>query len=508
MSKIDLSVDEILASTNKIHTIGPKPGSKGFAAGEKPLVIAPLNARINFGKFLARPSMRQTQKFASEAISLPETWSWRPDQINPKVDNGARLEAKKSITPILNQALCGSCWAFALASAMSDVFVVAGKFLTLPPGAGSVPDSAISPTSILSCYREGHAGCGGGNPAGAAFEIQEKGVFGSSCMDYSWILNNDDFNGNATGHFEASDMEKAMENALPPCGCAENAGERKKFTIKDVNTLPASTDDGTSEKALLNTWDTVRKWIWDTGSIVGGFVVYNNFMVKNFNDTDGVYFEDYPYDGKSKDISGFHAVKILGWGVQKNCLRPDGSRKDTQYWMVANSWGPKWGDNGYFKIARYPDNQTAQFDAVVNVGGSDIGGFIVFRAGNIFEAEIGAVDPTYLKSLDQDRLKSGFYKTDLSVSNKPAAGGGSFSGGGSNGDSSSSEEIAVYKKPWFIIIMVLLIIALVITGIVLKKRRAYGGYLPGTPVYNQPLITRPVSTGYSFGINKKYYGMR
>jgi hypothetical protein len=441
MSKIDLSVDEILKAA-KPTTIGPQPGSAAFASGERPINIAPMNARIDFGKFLARPTMLQTSQFASEAVTLPETWSWRPDQIDPVVDVGPRLAAKKSITPILNQAMCGSCWAVALATAMSDCFVVAGKFLQLPPGAGPVPDSAISTTSILACYREGQAGCGGGNPARAAVDIQTKGVFGSSCYDYSWILNNNKFNGSGTGHFDAKGLESALANALPNCGCVVG-GDRKKFTLKDVNTLPAMSEQNPdSPEALRNTWDTVRKWIWDNGSVVGGFVVYANFMVKNFDDTDGVYFEDYSYEGKPKEITGFHAVRIVGWGVQKKCKRPDGSRKDTPYWMVANSWGTKWGDKGYWKMARYPDNPSAQFDVVVNIQGGLIGGFIVFKAGNIFNAKIPQVQAKFQGTVDPNRLEAGFYKSDLEVTSEAPA----SAGGGNGSEDASKDEVSTEPK--------------------------------------------------------------
>lgn len=62
-----------------------------------------------------------------------------------------------------------------------------------------------------------------------------------------------------------------------------------------------------------------------------GFEVYHDF----FNYKSGVYHH------VSGELAGGHAVKILGWGTDE---------EGTDFWICCNSWGPEWGENGFFRI--------------------------------------------------------------------------------------------------------------------------------------------------------------
>lgn len=67
------------------------------------------------------------------------------------------------------------------------------------------------------------------------------------------------------------------------------------------------------------------------GPLEAAFTVYQDFMAYK----SGVYVHT------TGQMLGGHAVKIVGWG----------NNGSTDYWIVANSWGTSWGEEGFFNIA-------------------------------------------------------------------------------------------------------------------------------------------------------------
>ena len=48
------------------------------------------------------------------------------------------------------------------------------------------------------------------------------------------------------------------------------------------------------------------------------------------------------YEARSGGVGMYHTVEIVGWGIEN----------DIKYWLVQNSYGSDWGENGFVRIIR------------------------------------------------------------------------------------------------------------------------------------------------------------
>ncbi|XP_054155198.1 cathepsin B-like [Oppia nitens] len=224
-----------------------------------------------------------------------------------------------SIKEVRDQGTCGSCWAFATVEAISDRICVASN------GKQQVE---ISAEDLVSCCSSCGFGCNGGYPESAWSYYQHTGLvsgglYGSKkgCRPYTIAA----CEHHTTGH-------------LPPCGKSiEPTPKCQKQCIAGYNiTYNEDKHYGSKTYHFSNDNQKLQADIMQNGPVVATYQVFEDFLSYK----SGVY---YHVTGPS---AGYHAVKIIGWGVDNG----------VDYWLVANSWNEDWGDKGLFKIRRGRDD--------------------------------------------------------------------------------------------------------------------------------------------------------
>jgi cathepsin B len=167
-------------------------------------------------------------------------------------------------------------------------------------GVGNV---ILSPQDLISCDKTNHA-CHGGTLPAAWDYMQEHGL------------------GSDSGDPYASGDGSCNNTCVPSCPARTST---KKCPV------PYST---------LNSDQEIQAAVMAVGAVEVGFFVMADFM----NYKGGIFHSN------SKQTLGGHAVKIVGWGHEG----------ETFYWIVQNSWGPEWGENGFFRIANWrEDNESS-----------------------------------------------------------------------------------------------------------------------------------------------------
>jgi hypothetical protein len=304
------------------------------------LVIPKCSSDIRFriGKYsLQLPKF----KLSKEDLKLPLYWQ------NYSNDEKSDKKFRLSTRPI-NQGICGSCFAVAISTCISDNFI-------FNPSNPLDYNPSISPMYILSCVKdESNNKCHGGNPSGVIDLIIKSGISTNCGQDYSKICTNfPRCDGPGNKHFE-QDKNEDINDMIPECGyCASNPDI---YYIKD--------------KTISYDIPSIKQHLMTYGTAIGGFIVLNNFMHDDKNNrgkylkTNGIYINSVDYsddpDDKKYDMTqpvGGHAICVVGWGVDTISFTDRNgvtyNNKKIEYWLCRNSWGDKWGYNGYFKYAMY-----------------------------------------------------------------------------------------------------------------------------------------------------------
>lgn len=263
----------------------------------------------------------------AEAASLPDTF-----------DSATNWpECAKVIMDIRDQSNCGCCWAFAGASAASDRACIATN------GTIAVPFS--SQDICFNAEPDSAGGCDGGTLYTAWSYIHATGVVtGGQYLDDIAKVPSDPFHGEGfCSSFSLPHCHHHGPVGIDPypaegaTGCPHVVLSPKGPTKCDNS---SKIQDFEGDKYSFNGTvyiypqdeASIRKAIWLNGPVEAAFTVYSDFEQY----AGGIYTHT------AGQEEGGHAIRIVGWG----------SENGVDYWKIANSWNPYWGEKGYFRIKR------------------------------------------------------------------------------------------------------------------------------------------------------------
>ena len=237
------------------------------------------------------------------------------------------------LTPVKNQHIpkyCGSCWAESATSVVSDRIKIQSN--------ATWPEVIIAPQPILSCDSRSNLidfGCDGGNDFTAYEWMVQNGITEESCSNYQ-AVGWDDVNN------VYCDSTWICRNCNPEgCWTPNSYWSYKVLSYDNIS----YTDIG-GEKADLAMMNELQN-----GPISCAMCTTMHFFL---NYTGGIVNNTHPCNQTDHDIS------VVGYGTSDN---------GTDYWVVRNSWGSYWGEQGFFRVVRQGNSTNTTASFMIGAGG-------------------------------------------------------------------------------------------------------------------------------------------
>lgn len=331
---------------------------------------------------------------------------------------------KERLVEPTNQGNCGSCWSFAASGCLTDRFnILCGdKYIS----------HCLSPVNQIFCNnflellmqkqkqkqmnesdklytRQILNTCQGNSLVLAFTYLKTVGVTYEKCMPYTYNIYNNKLFSTNFGIQQSLDEYGLFRGGSPEASNLYDYGKREQSISCDIihrysdqrpysyclDTYKLSNKYfGTPQQnffSLLNYSiyrgdedpDNICYDIYKWGPVATSFIVYDDFYTFD-PERDGVYIYK---PSPSNQIRGGHAVEIVGWGVYKD---------DVPFWWIKNSWGKKYGENGYFRFLRGKNQCQIEYNVISlipnlfvdfsNATEVEMLGDWIFEKSNIFES--------------------------------------------------------------------------------------------------------------------------
>jgi len=296
--------DEEILFINKVQSSW-KAG-RNFHPDHAQLVKNMLGVNYEYSKAFTEAKVPLKTNFRVAVKDLPTNFDARTQWTNCP-----------TLKEVRDQGNCGSCWAFGAVEAMSDRMCIASN---------GTKNFHFSAEDVMSCcgFSCGN-GCNGGYPAGAWQYYERKGVVSGGqyntkqgCLPYEIP---------ACDHHVVGKLSPCKGDAKTP-KCVKKCESSYSTSYEQDKHMGGRTYQVRGEEKIMQE-------LVDNGPVTAAFTVYADFP----------QYKSGVYKHTTGSALGGHAIKIIGYGVENG----------DKYWLVANSWNPDWGMEGFFKILRGVD---------------------------------------------------------------------------------------------------------------------------------------------------------
>jgi hypothetical protein len=257
-------------------------------------------------------SMKRTLRGATSNVPTPAAWDWR--NVANRSQHPLNLPEGNYCTQTLNQhspVYCGSCWAHASLSTVGDRYEILRR-KTQAPG----PQIALSVQVVLNCAHDAGT-CHGGDHAPLYDYLQKTGIPSETCAHYAAVDG-------------TCDPISVCKTCWPGANFFNGGFDSECCAVPNP---PMYKIEGS--RHISNNIDDIKREIFMNGPVSTSVDCSSwvNILPRMPGDPITLVGNDNTCGNTNVD----HQVAIVGYG----------SLNGVDYWIVRNSWGSFWGDQGF-----------------------------------------------------------------------------------------------------------------------------------------------------------------